>query len=64
MKKAIEFENKAYIPSYIKEYFNCAKCDLANKKPRYCKLLQSKSLNSCPLGRTRHSIFKELKGGV
>ena len=41
MEKAFKFENKAYVPSQIEEMFNCAKCDLSNKKPRYCRVLRN-----------------------
>ena len=62
MEKAFKFENKAYIPSQIEETFNCAKCDLSNRKPRYCKVLRHNQ--SCPIKGRVHQAMKELKGGV
>lgn len=65
MEKAIEVENKAYIPSHIKEIFNCARCDLQNKRSRHCKLLtQYGRHTSCPLSKTIHLTYKEAKEGI
>lgn len=62
MEKAFKFENKAYVPSQIEEIFNCAKCDLSNKKPRYCRVLRNGKF--CPVKSRVHKVMKELKGGL
>lgn len=62
MEKAFKFQNKVYVPSYIEDRLNCAKCDLSNKKPRYCKVLRNGE--SCPLKSRVHRVMKELKEGV
>ena len=62
MEKAFKFENKAYVPSQIKEIFNCTKCGLSNKKPRYCKVLRNNQ--PCPVKSRVHKVMKELKGGL
>lgn len=62
MEKAFKFQNKVYVPSYTEEIFNCVKCDLSNKKPRYCKVLRNGE--SCPLKSRVHRVMKKLKGGV
>lgn len=62
MEKAFKFENKAYVPSQIEDMFNCAKCDLSNKKPRYCKVIMNGQ--SCPVKCRVHQVMKELKEGV